>query len=739
MSATAIGCPTGLAPPHADGLVVPDPSPFVTESRGRRALDIVVRGASCGGCLAKIEKAVGGLDGVQMARLNLSNGRLHVEWTGKLDPRSITETLRGLGYGAAALDPGKTDQAYAQAEKRLLIALVVAGLATVNVMVVAEPLWYSPDVDSATRTLFHWLSALIAIPAAAFCGLPFFESAVASLRRGRLNMDVPISLAVILAIGLSVYETARGGEHAYFDASVMLLFFLLIGRFLDARLRRRAYAAANALAALQTSSVTRVTAEGAAEPARASDIKPGDILLLAAGERVAIDAEVIAGESDIDQRLVTGELEPVPSFPGQTLHAGAINLSGGLRVRALAPASRSLMAEVSRLLEAGEQKKSAYRRIADKAAEAYVPQVHAAALLAFIGWLVFGASVEHAAFVAITVLIITCPCAIGLAAPLVQVVAAGRLFQRGMYLSSGDALERIATADHVIFDKTGTLTLGDPVLVPGYSPADLELAAHLARASRHPFSRAIVVAAGPGSIAHDIKEHPGRGVSGTVNGKSARLGSAVFVGVPAGRNSELWFVIEGSAPAVFHFEDRIRPDAAATVRRLRAMGLTVELLSGDSRERVSAAAAEAGIADWTAAATPLSKAGRLQELQTSGRRVLMVGDGLNDAAALAGAHASLAPGGAVDVSRLASDCVFSGEALAGVANVIVIARQARKRMRENFAFAALYNLIAIPIALAGWATPLIAAIAMSASSAVVTLNALRMSGAGAPSVPGGRS
>ncbi|MFT3723301.1 MAG: heavy metal translocating P-type ATPase [Hyphomonadaceae bacterium] len=729
MSTAAVGCPNSLAAPQAAGGAAYDPSPFVTESRGRRALDIQVQGASCGACLAKIEKAVGGLDGVRMARLNLSNGRLHVEWAGKLDPRRITQVLTGLGYGAAAVDPGVPDQAYAQTEKRLLIALVVAGLATVNVMVVAEPLWYSPDVDTATRALFHWFSALIAIPASAFCGLPFFESAIASLRRGRLNMDVPISLAVILAIGLSIYETAHGGEHAYFDASVMLLFFLLIGRFLDARLRRRAYAAANALAALQTSSVTRVDAAGLSQAVRAGEVKPGDILLLAAGERVAVDAEVIAGESEIDQRLVTGEVEPVPSFLGQTLYAGAINLSGGLRVRAVAPASRSLMADVSRLLEAGEQKKSAYRRIADKAAEAYVPQVHAAALLAFTGWLVAGATIEHALFVAITVLIITCPCAIGLAAPLVQVVAAGRLFKRGMYLSSGDALERIATVDHVIFDKTGTLTLGDPALAPGYASADLELAANLARASRHPFSRAIVAAAGSGPVASDIKEHPGRGVSGEINGRLARLGSADFVGAPAGRSSELWFAIEGSAPAVFHFEDRLRPDAAATIRRLRAMGLTIELLSGDSRERVATAAVEAGIADWTAAATPLSKAGRLRELQAGGRRVLMVGDGLNDAAALAGAHASLAPGGAVDVSRLASDCVLSGETLAGVADVIVIARQARNRMRENFAFAALYNLVAIPIALAGWATPLVAAVAMSSSSAIVTLNALRLSGA----------
>lgn len=726
MTALATGCPSRLAPPGGEG-VAQDPSAFVVEKSGKRTLDLIVRGASCGGCLAKIESGLGKLPGVEMARLNLSTGRLHVEWTGNLPAGRITETLGGLGYGAAAFDPRTPEDAHAKAEKRLLVALAVAGLATIGVMVVAEPLWFSPDVDTETRTLLHWFSALIAIPASAFCGMPFFESAAAALKRRRLNMDVPISLAVLLAIGLSLYETARGGEHAYFDASVMLLFFLLIGRFLDARLRRRAYAAANALAALQTASVTRVGANGLAEAVRASEIMPGDVLLVAAGERLAVDVEVVSGESDVDLRLVTGEVEPVGAYVGQELHAGTVNLTGGLRVRATAIATQSLMADISRLLEAGEQKKSAYRRIADKAAEAYVPQVHAAAALAFVGWLVLGASVPQAAFIAITVLIITCPCAIALAAPLVQVVAAGRLFREGAYLSSGDALERIATVDHVIFDKTGTLTLGDPTLVGAYDADVLQNAARLARASRHPFSRAIVSIAGPGAIADQIKEHPGRGVSGLIDGRVARLGSAEFAGAARGHGSELWFAIEGAAPVAFQFEDKLRADVATTVERLQGMGLTVELLSGDSAERVARAAADAGIDAWTAGATPLSKAARLQELQGQGRRTLMVGDGLNDAAALAGAHASLAPGGAVDVARLASDCVFLGDNLGVVADIVAISRQARARMRESFAFAAIYNVVAVPIALMGWATPLVAAAAMSASSAVVTLNALRLS------------
>jgi Cu2+-exporting ATPase len=724
VSATT-GCPSGLAPREETG-VAQDPSAFVIDTKGLRSLDVMVRGAKCASCMGRIEGAVGKLPGVETARLNLSTGRMHVAWRGSLAPRKVIEAVTGLGYGATAFDNRTTDATASREERGLLIAMAVAGLATANVMFLSEPMWFGEDMDAGTITMFRWLAALVAIPASLFSGWTFYASALNSIRHRRLNMDVPISLAVLLSLALSVHATVAGGAHTYFDAAVMLLFFLLIGRFLDARLRRRAYAAANALAAMQTVSATRVTGN-VAEAVRANDVRPGDVLMIAAGERLPVDAEVISGASEADLRLVTGEIEPRPTSIGQTLHAGAVNLAAPLRVRALAAADRSLMADVARLLEAGEQKKSAYRRIADKVAAAYVPQVHAVALLGFVGWLIAGATLTQAAFVAVTVLIITCPCALGLAAPLVQVVAAGRLFRRGIYLASGDALERIAAVDHVVFDKTGTLTLGDPVLLAGdWTQQDLANAAELARASRHPFSRAIVAKAGPGPVATDVEEHPGRGVEGLVGDRRARLGQAEFVGAGEGAHG-LWFAFAGDKPVAFAFEDVVRDGARDAIERLKAMGLGVEMLSGDSDGRVARAAETAGIETWTANATPQSKAQRLAQLEASGRKVLMVGDGLNDAGALANAHASLAPGGALDVSRLAADCVYAAGNPDAVVDTIRIAREARARMRENFGLAALYNLLAIPVALAGWATPIVAAVAMSASSAVVTLNALRMS------------
>ncbi len=727
----ALGCPSGLAPPVPEARAQ-DPSAFVRSGADGDTLDILVRGAKCGGCVSKIENAVGAISGVSAARMNLSTSRLHVEWSSPATALDIMSAVSNLGYQARAYSPEASTSEKDREERGLLIALAVAGFAAANVMLLSVSVWSGSEMPGETRDMLHWLSALIALPAALFAGRPFFKSALGALRHGNVNMDVPISLAVLLALGMSLYETATGGHETYFDAAVMLLFFLLIGRFLDARLRRRAHGAASALSELQTSTVSRIGRGDAIEAVRASDIQIGDRILLAPGERLLVNAEVEQGAGDIDLRLVNGEVEPAQTRPGENLFAGTINLDSAMTVRATARAEDSLLNDIARLLEVGEQRKSAYRRIADIASRIYVPVVHTVAALAFIGWYMAGAGIEKSIFTAIAVLIITCPCALALAAPVVQIVAAGRLFRDHIYLSSGDALERIAAINHVVLDKTGTLTLGNPELqVDGLDQAALEQAAHLARASRHPFSRAIVAHAGGGAIAADIVETPGQGVSGMVGGRPARLGRAEFVGVRDDtESSRLWFSVGDETPVAFDFTDRIRAGAAATIARLAEMGITTELLSGDAPARVEQAARAAGIEHWTARATPTEKADRLETLRKAGSKVLMVGDGLNDAGALAMAHASLAPGGAVDVSRLSADAVFSRDDLSSLETIITVARSAKARMKENFGLSALYNLIAVPLALAGMVTPMIAAIAMSASSLVVTLNALRLNARG---------
>lgn len=737
---TAPGCPSGMAP-AAQQATKAGYAGFVRHVGDEHALDLVVRGAKCGGCLSKIEKSVSALPGVTQARLNLSNGQMRVRWKGSLAADRIAQTVSDLGYGVAAqaADPGAANKAHE--ERSLLISMGVAGFAAANIMLLSVSVWAGHgEMGEATRQTLHALSGAIALPVLLFSGRHFFRSAWAALRNGHANMDVPISLALTLAFGVSVFETFRGGEHAYFDAVVMLCFFLLIGRFLDARLRKQAHAAANALAAMQTSAVTRLAANGQAVSVAASDVAAGDTILLAPGERAMVDMRILAGTSDVDESLVTGESIPRTFSPGMVLHAGAINVSAQLRGEALKAVEDSLLSQIGEMLEAGEQRRSAYRRIADRAVSVYVPFVHTTAALACVGWLLLGASLPEALMIAAATLIITCPCALALAAPVAQVVAAGRLFRKGVYLRSGDAFERLAEIDHIVFDKTGTLTLGTPKLksiLVGDRLVDanseeanhlLSDAARLARASHHPLSRALVSAAGPGAAAENVSEIAGHGLESEIDGAIWRLGSAAWVGAKMTGDASgpsLWFARADGPEVQFQFADDIQPGAREALDKLRDESIKLEIVSGDQNTSVAALATSLGIRDWTGEAKPKDKVARLEALRAHDAHVLMVGDGLNDAGALSLAHASLAPGAAIDISQSASDAVYSG-GLQAIPLILKVARKTRAIMRQNFALAAAYNVIAVPIAVTGNVTPLVAAIAMSLSSIIVTLNAMRL-------------
>ena len=720
------GCPTGLAPPELTN--APDSSAFVRRVGGQNRLGLTIRDAKCGACINRIESAVKALPDVETARLNLSTGTLDVAWRGDLGANTIVQAVSALGYGVSPQDQSRNVSDEQREERSLLVALGVAGFATANIMLLSVSVWAGHgEMGESTRRMLHAISGLIAFPTILFSGRVFFRSAWNVLKRGHANMDVPISLAVTIAFCVSVSETLRGGEHAYFDATVMLLFFLLVGRFLDARVRRKAYVSARELAAMANRTVTRLGEGGEARSVRASEIQPGDRILLSPGECAVVDMKIDSGLSEVDDSLVTGESVPRTTFVGMSLLAGTVNLSQPLYGRAIGAASDSLLSDIARMLDAGEQRRSTYRKIADRAVSLYVPFVHTSALLAFLGWLMAGLGANDALLIGVSTLIITCPCALALAAPVTQVVASGRLFRSGTFLKSGDALERLAQCDYVIFDKTGTLTLGTPRLVDEIASDVLSDAAQLARASRHPFSRALVEIAGPGQIATDVREFPGLGLEGVIDGVACRLGSAEWVSVDPSdaMSSSLWFTKGDEQPIQFHFSDHILDDAIETIRTLKRAGYGMEVLSGDREEAVRDVAEALGITKWRAKASPRDKVHRLEELQAKGHRVLMIGDGLNDAGALALAHASVTPGGAMDISRSASDAVYSG-GLASLPRLISVAKQARVVMLQNFGFAAAYNLVAVPIAISGHATPLVAAIAMSASSILVSLNALRL-------------
>ncbi|WP_291844635.1 heavy metal translocating P-type ATPase [Maricaulis sp.] len=713
-----------------------DPRAFVRRQDGVSHLDLLVRGATCAGCIARIESGLKADDRVETARLNLSTGRLALSWHGDEALASgYVRQLGQLGYPATPYEPESDADPQREEEKRLLRAMAVAGFAMMNVMLLSISVWSGGlEMTETMQALMHRISALIVLPAAAFAGQPFFRSALAALKSGHVNMDVPISLAVLLACGLSVWETFIGHGQTYYDAAVMLLFFLLIGRFLDMRLRARAGEAARGLAAMQAATANRLEADGSIRAIPARDVRAGDHLVLAAGDRVPVDARILEGEGALDGSLVTGETAPVTATPGLDVWSGMLNLDGKLVLEARADRDNSLLAEVTRLVEAGEQARSRYVRLADHAARLYVPVVHGLAALTLVGWLLIGGEVRPAIINAIAVLIITCPCALGLAVPAVQVVASGRLYREGVLVKSGDALERFAGVDTVVFDKTGTLTEGRPRLVAPESLPEgaLDQAARLARTSRHPLSRAIADAAGMGEAAANVREVPGGGLEAEVDGTTIRFGAARWLGITAKSDphTEAWLKLGEGEPVRFRFEDRVRSDAAETVAGLVARGCRVELLSGDREGPVAAVAASLGIADWQAELQPRDKITRLEAIKADGGSVAMIGDGINDAPALAAANVSVSLASAAEISQAAADFVLQGDRLAACLVTLDVSRGARRRVLENFALAAGYNAIAVPMAVAGLVTPLIAAIAMSASSVLVTLNALRLARSG---------
>ena len=714
-----------------------DLSVFVRRpAAGVEAMDLVVDGVSCGACIVTIEKGLGRQEGVRGARVNLASKRVTVEWDeGALEPPAILEKLEALGYPAHPFAAEAADNAESEAEKRLLRCLGVAAFGAMNVMLLSVSLWAGADADPnpATRDLFHWLSALVALPCAAYAGMPFFESAAKSLRARALNMDAPISLAVILALAMSVAQTLAHERQAYFDSAITLLMFLLAGRYLDQRMRRRTRDFAVNLTAIRADRALKLDGDGEARETPVSAIRPGDLVLVRVGERVAVDGMVEGGRSVIDQSLVTGETAPIEVAPGASVYAGTLNLSGALRVRVRKAAGGALIDEVNGLLAKAVEQRSSYVALADRAARLYVPVVHLAALATFVAWLALGASWQQAIVVAITVLIITCPCALGLAVPAVQVVAAGALFRHGLILNSGEALERLAEADTVVFDKTGTLTQPKPVLANAadIAPDDLALAGSLALASKHPLAKAIAEAAGA-RAPMPAEEFPGQGVAATYRGEALKLGSVAWCEMEADAepvaaawpDASLIALRRGTRPVVFAVRQALRLDAREAVVDV-ARGHEVEILSGDREPAVALVARELGVPSYAAGLRPADKIARLKTLAAEGRRVLMVGDGLNDAPALAAAHVSISPVSAAHVAQAHADALFLGEKLRPVVDALRLSAKARRLMLENLWLSAAYNLFAVPLAMAGYVTPLIAAIAMSGSSVVVTLNALR--------------
>ncbi|MCQ0988536.1 heavy metal translocating P-type ATPase [Jiella marina] len=699
---------------------------------GTLAYVLSVKDVYCGACLPAVERAVSAVEGVLSARANLSLKRVTVVATEAARPADILSALVGAGYPATPIDLGDlSDLKRDRQSTALLTAMAVAGFAAANIMLLSVSVW--SGADDSTRDLFHMISGLIAVPTVAFSGRVFFRSAFSALSAGRMNMDVPIALALFLAVAMSIYESFTGGAEAYFDAAVTLTFFLLVGRYLDQLMRERARGAVLSLAKLAAKSAVEVSGTSL-KTIPVDEVQPGMRLRVMAGERLPVDGRVVSGASDVDRSLVTGESEPVAAIPGMTLEAGTQTISGSIDIEALTTAENSYLAEIVRMMEAAETGRGRYTRIADRMARLYAPAVHLAAAVTFVGWMLLTGDWYQATTTAIAVLIVTCPCALGLAVPVVHVVGAGRLFRAGILMKDGGALERLADIDTAVFDKTGTLTLGVPQVTAADTGTDETEAILRALAGRsaHPVSKAIATYFGPGDTADiaELRELPGLGIEARIAGRLCRFGRPDFVAEIAAttprEGSRVAFAIEGEPPQAFFMAEALRPDAASAIEQLKRDGIACEILSGDAEPAVRRIADAVGVERISAHATPAGKIARIEALKASGANVLMVGDGLNDAPSLAAGNVSIAPASACDAGRLAADFVFTRDTLSAVTVAHDVAVRAKALAKGNFGLAIAYNCVAVPLAVAGFVTPLVAAIAMSTSSILVVANSLRL-------------
>ncbi len=694
---------------------------------GRRQSVLSVPAMHCAACIRAVEAALAAVPGVERARANLSVRRVTVNWKqeGRIAP-DLAGALASIGYAANL--PSSDIDAEDPVHAGLMRALAVAGFCSMNIMLLSVSVW--SGADEATRQTFHLISALLAFPAVFYAGATFYRSAWRALAHGRANMDVPISIGILLSFGLSLYDTATHAPQAYFEAATSLIFVLLTGRVLDNAMRRKAKSAVAALTRLLPRGANVLRGNGTVDYVDLSDVRAGVRLRIATGERVPADGVVEEGRAELDAALITGESLWRSVREGDAVRAGELNIGNPLVLRATAAPADSTIAEMTRMIEAAEDGRARYRRLADRAAGLYAPVVHALAALAFAAWFFATGNIHSALTIAVAVLIITCPCALGLAVPMVQVVLARRLFERGVMATNGSAFERLGEIDTVVFDKTGTLTSGTPQLLDreSISAEALQIAGSLASASIHPVAKALAAARDVAFTLNfeHVREVAGMGLEGQLGSDVYRLGRPEWAVAAGEAQATTTLAKNGTAVAHFTFGEYIQPGARELVSALKARNLRIVLLSGDGEEAVTTVTDALGIEDSRARLLPSEKAQTVLDLQAEGRKVLMIGDGINDAPALRSADASMAPAFASDVGRNAADFVFFGNDLLVVTEIFDRVEKAAALIRQNFALAILYNLVSLPIAFMGYVTPLIAAVAMSSSSLIVVANALRL-------------
>ena len=715
---------------------------FVQQQPGeRREASLILEGIVCAACVWLNERHVKSLPGVIDFSVNYSTRRARVRWdNSRIRLSGILEAIRAIGYQAHPFDPGRQEEIHKRERRLALRRLAVAGLGMMQVMMLAVALYAgeASGMDAELRRFLRWVSLLLTVPVVAYSARPFFASAWRDLRRRRAGMDVPVSLAIALAFGASAWHTLVGRGEIYFDSVTMFTFFLLAGRFLEMGARHRAGEAAEALVKLLPASATRLVdatgGERGEERVPVGELRIGDRVRVRPGESVPADGRVLEGQSSVDESLLTGESRPVVRGPGDTLVGGTVNNESPLVMEVERLGEDTVLSAIVRLLDRAQSEKPSVARLADRIAGGFVLALLLLAIGVAAWW--WQQDPAHAFAITLSVLVVTCPCALSLATPAAVTAATGALTRLGVLTTRGHALETLARASHMIFDKTGTLTEGRLTLsrvelLGGLERGQcLKLAAGLEAASEHPLARALLEAAGTADTLEEIQASPGQGIEARRAGRRYRIGTADYVcslagvEVPPGADGVLLGDEDGLL-ARFHFTDPLRPGARETIEALRKLGLQLELLSGDAPSAVETVAAELGI-PARARCLPADKLARIEQLQGEGAVVAMVGDGVNDAPVLARAQVSVAMGSGTQIAHASADMVLLSEQLQHLPRAVRGARRTLDIIRQNLAWALVYNVVAVPLAAAGQIAPWMAAIGMSASSLVVVLNALRL-------------
>jgi Cu+-exporting ATPase len=713
---------------------------------GPTTFDLPISGMTCASCAGRVERALGKVPGVQSVSVNLANERAHVEVLGQMDPGVLIAAVDKAGY-TATLPQSETVTDANQAQRlhrerwSLLLAILLA-LPLVLPMLV-EPFglhWMLPA----------WVQFALATPVQFIFGARFYIAAWRAVRAGAGNMDLLVAIGTSAGYGLSIYEwlTAPAGimPHLYFEASAVVIALVLLGKYLESRAKRQTASAIRALEALRPERAIRVL-DGREEEVAINALKLDDLVLVKPGERFPVDGEVVDGQSHADEALISGESLPVPKQPGDKVTGGAINGEGRLLVRTQALGAESVLARIIRLVEDAQAAKAPIQKLVDKVSQVFVPAVLVLALITLVGWWLYGASLETAIINAVAVLVIACPCALGLATPTAIMAGTGVAARHGILIKDAEALERAHEVSAVVFDKTGTLTSGTPKIahmtaVDGNEALLLQQAGALQRGSEHPLAKAVLDACREqGLNVADVSASQsltGRGIAGTLDGRRLALGNRRLLeesGLKAGDFAKeweaegrtlSWLIEQGEQPRVlglFAFGDTLKPGALEAVEQLKAQHISSHLLTGDNRGSARVVAEALGIDDVHAEVLPADKAATVAELKKTGV-VAMVGDGINDAPALAAADIGIAMGGGTDVAMHAAGITLMRGDPRLVPAALEISRKTYAKIRQNLFWAFVYNLIGIPLAAFGLLNPVLAGAAMALSSVSVVSNAL---------------